>query len=304
MNRLADLQRLVRAILVASSIVGCQSENVPAQTLEPTSFEVTGVFESPDISESSGVAVSRTHEGVLWTHNDSGHDPVLYAVNAAGTLLGAYPVAGAIAVDWEDLALGACPDAPRDCLYISDTGDNFESRAFAVIYVVEEPPEPPATSTPGEPLQAHRLQLHYSDGPHDVEALAVLPSGALFLVSKGRSGGIGVYQVPAEEVLRDSVTAEQIQQLPIVPQRNFGRQVTGAAISPDGSMMVIRTYIELAFYQLTEDEHLVETATCLIAGRELQGEAVDFLDDSTLVLTSEAAFGRPGSISKVRCPLE
>ena len=27
---------------------------------------------SPDISESSGVAVSRVNEGVLWTHNDSG----------------------------------------------------------------------------------------------------------------------------------------------------------------------------------------------------------------------------------------
>jgi hypothetical protein len=68
--------------------------------------------------------------------------------------------------------------------------------------------------------------------------------------------------------------------------------------------VVVRTYIELAFYQLTPDERLIEGPKCLIAGRELQGEAVDFVDDSTLVLTSEALLGRPGTISRVQCPFQ
>jgi len=38
-------------------------------------------FQSPRLIESSGVAVSHTYPGVLWTHNDSGDGPYLYATD-------------------------------------------------------------------------------------------------------------------------------------------------------------------------------------------------------------------------------
>jgi hypothetical protein len=41
---------------------------------------------------------------------------------------------------------------------------------------------------------------------------------------------------------------------------------------------------------------------CNITGLEVQGEAIDFLDDSTFVLTSEADRRGRGSIHTVRCP--
>ena len=299
----ADVQRGLMAILVGGCVLGCRPDDVPAQVVEPTHFEVTGVFQTNRLSESSGIAVSRVLPGVLWTHNDSGDDPWLYAVDSTGALLGTYAVAGARAVDWEDIALGGCPDSPQPCLYIADTGDNSGSRARVDIYVVAEPASLPAPGEDGEALPAHRLRLRYADGPQDVEAVAVTPSGALLLISKGRRGAIGVYRIQASDVLEDSVVVERIQELDIVPQRGFGHQVTGAAVSPDGTRAVVRTYIELAFYHLTEDELLIEGPKCLVAGRELQGEAVDFIDDSTLVLTSEAVLGRRGVISIVRCPI-
>jgi hypothetical protein len=298
------MRRVVRAIFTGGCIMGCQPDDVPAQVVAPRLFEVTGVFRTSRLDESSGIAVSRKLEGVLWTHNDSGDDPVLYAVDSTGTLLGRYTVAGARAIDWEDVALGPCPDSAHSCLYIADTGDNSGTRARVDIYVVEEPAVRPSGGERGGALQSRRLRLRYADGPQDVEALAVTPSGTLLLISKGRGRAIGVYHIPAGHVLRDSVTVERAQELDIVPQRGFGRHVTGAAVSPDGTQVVVRTYIELAFYRLTEDERLVEGLKCLIAGRELQGEAVDFVDDSTLVLTSEAALGRPGTISRVRCPVQ
>ncbi len=301
---MADVRRGLQALLVSCCIVGCQPDGVPAQIVEPTLFEVTGVFQTNRLNESSGVAVSRALEGVLWTHNDSGDGPVLYAVDSTGALLGTYTVAGARAVDWEDIALGACPDSAHPCLYIADTGDNSRSRTSVDIYVVEEPATLPSPDEEGEALQARRLRVRYADGPQDVEALAVTPSGTLLLISKGRRGAIGVYRIRASDVLRDSVVIERIQELDIVPQHGLGRRVTGAAVSPDGTQVVVRTYIELGFYRLTEDEQLVEGPKCLIAGRELQGEAVDFVDDSTLVLTSEAVFGRRGVISRVRCPVQ
>src|SRR2546428_7078065 len=40
-----------------------------------------GTFQSPRLVESSGVAVSHAYRGVLWTHNDSGDGPYLYATS-------------------------------------------------------------------------------------------------------------------------------------------------------------------------------------------------------------------------------
>ncbi len=299
---IVDAQRTMHGILVAASVTGCHPDQVPAQVVTPTFYEVTGTFAPPHVNESSGIAVSRSLPGVLWTHNDSGHDPVLYAVDSSGTILGVFPVGRITAVDWEDIALGMCPTAPRSCLYISDTGDNTESRRSASIYIVEEPTALPARPEEGGTLRAHQLRLRYADGPHDVEALAVTRSGTLLLISKGRRGAIGVYRIPGSEVTQDSLVVERWQDLDIIPQPSLGRLVTGAAISPDGKQLVVRTYIELTFYRLTDDEHIEGGTTCLVAGRELQGEAVDFVDDSTLVVTSEAVFGRRGSIAWVRCP--
>ena len=64
----------------------------------------------PDaLRESSGLAVSRRQPGVLWSHNDSGDGPNLYAIDLSGRLLATIPVANAAARDWEDIASGPCP---------------------------------------------------------------------------------------------------------------------------------------------------------------------------------------------------
>jgi len=48
------------------------------------SVTLTSTFRSPRVRESSGVAASRAHAGVLWTHNDSGDDAYVYATDLAG----------------------------------------------------------------------------------------------------------------------------------------------------------------------------------------------------------------------------
>ena len=42
------------------------------------------------IPESSGVIASRRHDGVFWTHNDSGNGPTIFAIRRDGKLLGQY----------------------------------------------------------------------------------------------------------------------------------------------------------------------------------------------------------------------
>jgi hypothetical protein len=282
------------------SLLLWQTGTTPAVTAR------TGRFQSPRVTESSGVAVSRAYPGTLWTHNDSGDGPYLYATDLRGTDRGAIRVSGANAVDWEDIALGPCPNGPDSCLYVGDTGDNLERRTSVVVYAVGEP-RPPAVAadTQRVTVAALALTLRYPDGPHDVEALYVSPRDtAVYLVSKGRGGTIRLYRAGrgAWDAHR-IVTATLLQTLPITPDRSAGRLVTGAAIREDGTLVAIRTYTEIYFFTPGSDGRLVPRGRpCVLDSLERVGEGIDFRDDSTLVLTSEADLLGRGTIDTARCP--
>lgn len=266
----------------------------------------TGRFQSPRVTESSGVAVSRAHPGTLWTHNDSGDGPYLYATDLRGRDLGFVRLSGARAADWEDIALGPCPEGRVDCLYVGDTGDNSERRSTVVVYAVPEPlPPRAAADTQRVTAAAAALTLRYPDGPHDVEALYVSPRDtAVYLITKGRGKTIRLYRAGrAAWRARRTVTAELVQTLPIVPDQRSGRRVTGAAIRSDGRLVAIRTYAAIYFFTPGPDGRLTPRGpACALDGRGRLGEAVDFQNDSTLVLTSEADPLGSGTIETARCP--
>jgi hypothetical protein len=279
--------------------------------LQAATVVQTGRFASRRVVESSGVAVSRAHPGVLWTHNDSGDGPYLYATDLRGTDRGFLLVPGAAAIDWEDMALGPCPTRAGSCVYLADTGDNLEMRPWVTVYAVPEP-DPP--TGPGDTLRTTAapaiLQLRYPDGSHDVEAIFVAPQGgALYLVSKGRSGSIAVYSVGRAlwSARPDNVvTAERVQVLDIRPDAGAGRWVTGAAIRPDGRLVAIRTYGEVFFFHPGVGGRLTPAGerSCDIGRLDEPGggEAIDFLDDDGVVVTSEALPRRTGTIHRVVCP--
>jgi hypothetical protein len=261
----------------------------------PQSVRLTGQFADPRLTESSGVAVSRAHPGILWTQNDAGHPAVLFATDTLGTALGYWQVTGARSVDWEEIAIGPCPGG--ECIYIGDLGDNQEIRPQVMIYRFAEPD--PASGG-GVVARVDTLRIHYPDRPRDVEAMFAAPDGTLWLISKGRSTGILAYRVPAASWEQGSAVAEIADTLPILHHLASGRLVTGAAIARDGKRVVIRTYRDLFFF-LLDDNRLVPAPPpnrCEILGLEPQGEAVDWWDDSTLVLTSE---GRRGPIHLLQC---
>jgi hypothetical protein len=79
-----------------------------------------------DVPEASGLAVSRRHPGLLWTHNDSGNATELFAVDTSGSLQGRLRLPTRTR-DFEDISAGPCPAG--DCLYIADIGDNQLARS-------------------------------------------------------------------------------------------------------------------------------------------------------------------------------
>ncbi len=271
----------------------------------PSHVRMSGAFQRPRLRESSGVAASRAHPGLLWTHNDSGDGPFIYATDTAGANLGMLRVAGAEAVDWEDIALGPCPDSNESCLYLADTGDNNEVRATVTVYAVREPapPEGPADTTRQTPT-ARALQITYPGGPADVEAIYVTADGAVHLVTKGRSRGVRLFRVaPLAWKEHGVAAAELVQQLPIAADQRVGRLVTSAAVSPNGAHVAVRTYSEIYIFTAGPDGRLApDPVVCWLGLLEPQGEAVDYLDAATLVLTSEAPRGITGTIHIARCP--
>jgi hypothetical protein len=143
------------------------------------------VVQHKPIDEMSGIARSRTYEGVFWVHNDSGDRARIFPIRLDGSVVippfvsrrdssdrpedpsvvyEGIHIEGAVNIDWEDIAIDG------DTLYIADVGNNGNARRDLAVYVVKEP-NPEAT------LQAHalkRVPVAYSDQkafPDDAVAL-------------------------------------------------------------------------------------------------------------------------------------
>lgn len=303
---LKRLTILILAVPVALVALGMAAELAPRlgrspawelrRTQEPRR---TGVFRDPRVSESSGVAASRKQSGILWTLNDSGDGPWIYATDTLGREHGAFEVTGADNRDWEAIAPGPC--GTRDCLYIADTGDNARSRRSATIYRVPEP------ALPGDRRRtapAEVLEFRYSRGRWDVEALFVDSTGTAYLITKGRGVAPTVFRLgPESWRARGVVTAEAVGRLPI-DSHSLGNPVTDAALSPSGDVLAVRTYVAIYLfrYDPAGDPPLRPTGVaCDAAGLQLQGEGLAWLSEETLVLTSEAGFGSRGTVVLLGC---
>lgn len=251
-----------------------------------------------EVGESSGVAASRRTPGVFWTHNDSG-DPDLFAVDARGALRGKVRVQGATVTDWEDIAAGPC--AAGRCLYVGDIGDNEGQRAEIIVYRVAEPAPGDGRTAPAEALRAR-----YPDGPHDAEALFVLPTGQVHVVTKGEKGHVAVYRFPAGAAPGAVATLERVRELS-AGEVERPERITGASTSPDGRWLALRTLRSLSIYPTASflaRGQVAARTTDLRPLNEPQGEAVDFTSNGAVVLTSEGGKkGVPGTLNVLRCEL-
>src|SRR5512132_998555 len=168
--------RRLAAGLVAAALLG---PVLPASAQEVEGAEVVARLEDPRIQESSGLALSRRHPEVLWTHNDSGDGPRLYAVGSDGRTLATLTLAGVEARDWEALAAGR-DDRGRPALFVGDIGDNQSLWPSITVYRVAEPAQLRDATVP-----VRRYRLRFADGPRDAEALLVDPrSNRLYVASK------------------------------------------------------------------------------------------------------------------------
>ncbi|MBW3655899.1 MAG: hypothetical protein KY444_07310, partial [Gemmatimonadetes bacterium] len=133
-----------------------------------------------DVTETSGAAFDPGDPEVFWTHNDSGNDPVLYAIGTDGRARGVLEVEGASNQDWEDLAVGPCEGG--HCAYVADIGSAGRRKNDPVaLYRVALPPVDQAATA-----RADRFEARFPGGGQDAEALFVLPDGSIYVIGKGQ----------------------------------------------------------------------------------------------------------------------
>jgi hypothetical protein len=212
---------------------------------------VRGRVRAAAAAELSGLAVSRSQAGVLWTHNDSGDSPRVLAITTRGRLLAELAVPGADNYDWEDLAVGRGPGG-RQHLYVSDTGDNDAVRSAVEVYRVAEPR---ARGGAGATAPAQRIGLRYPDGPHDAEALIVTGSrGAVTVVTKSYGGVAGVYTA-ARPRAGATTTLRRAGRVDL----GEGEAVTGASLSANGRVLALRSYFRAFVWRRRSGEPVAAT---------------------------------------------
>ena len=76
-------------------------------------------------------------QNLLWSINDSGDGPNVFAMNTKGEALGRWQVDTATPTDWE--AMDSFVLEGEKYLLIADVGDNFARRDMVSLVVVKEP---------------------------------------------------------------------------------------------------------------------------------------------------------------------
>ncbi len=251
----------------------------------------------PQLAEVSGLYVAGPDS--LWWHNDSGNPPVLYCTDGRGRIKDSLvlPVANR---DWEDLTADTAGH-----LYIGDFGNNANRRTDLVVWRV------PLRLSANGALEPQSLPFFWPDqrafppAPQwrnfDCEGF-FWARDSLYLFSKdkvGRRRGhyrTKLYVLPARSdgpgaaILRDSLDLPR-------------RVVTGAALSADGSMIA---WVSYDFRRILGVLPWSRASIFVLSGWNgydfkgvriwrkhvsfllpAQYEAIDFLDDETLLIARE-----------------
>lgn len=237
-------------------------------------------LQDPALVESSGLAVSARHDGVLWTHADGGSVAQVRAVDERGETVAVVTLEGIDPYDPEALAPGRDGDG-EPALFLGDIGDNREERPDISVFRFREPSDLRDQTVP-----ADWYRFTYPDGPHDAEALLVHPrTGRLVVVTKDLSGA-GVYRAPRDLVTTDAGTNRLVR---VADAPSF---VTDGAYLPDGRL-ALRTYTSVYVYDRPGSE--IGSADLPV---QPQGESLA-VDGSRLLVGSE---GERSAVYRVAAP--
>lgn len=254
------------------------------------SLEPACTIKDKRLTAVSGMAV---RSDGTWVINDRG--AVLYrlrpdcSVAAVRDLGPELKKLGTTLTDVEDLALG-----PDGWLWLSDTGGNREARDSVTLVGWKDAETP-----------VKKVELRYSSGSHDVEALMLDMVGRAVVVTKVEGSA------PAEVFATRLPLGASSQNLNLVGTTTLARPdgagpgsrlVTAADVDRTGTYVVLRTYTNAWEFDAPDGD----VAEALVSGQPRlvplpetkQGEAIAYnLDGSELLTSGE---GSPVDLGRVQ----
>lgn len=257
-------------------LLSCGKKENPKPAGEVAIFENTPIsypINPGKIDEASGIAVSKQNPGKIWVEQDSGNPPELNAIDTNGNFVKKIPITGVTNRDWEDIALAPGPEAGKNYIYLAETGDNSQKDSSYAFYRFIEP------SISADNISGvDKLSFKYPDGSHDAEGFFVNPSTKDIYIITKRDSQSRVYLLPYPQSISAVTTATYTGALPF-------SGVTSAAISADGSELMIKTYAAIYYWKRSGSETPETTLTKepikLGYQMEQQGEAITFDEDGS-----------------------
>ncbi len=235
--------------------------------------------------ESSGL-VSGTDNSV-WTHNDSGGEPMLYKLNSKGEIIRKIYIKSVTNTDWEDLA-----NDYNGNIYIADIGNNLNKRKHLQILKI---PHPDSTNT--DTIRPQIIQFKYenqklfppkeADLNFDAEAL-IAYDDSLFIFTKNRSKPYSkytyVYAIPNKAgehiaILQDSIYLPRTKKL--------HSWITGASRHPNKDVVVLISHRKAWLITNFRNKNEQTLTRSRVSGIYSQKEAITFDLEGNLWISNE-----------------
>ncbi|WP_207921569.1 hypothetical protein, partial [Micromonospora sp. KC721] len=285
------MRRAVSSVTVALSLLGatvaCPVAAAAAPAASASAPKKRCTIEDPRLDELSGLVATKTGYIVI---NDGSLEEnrkrVFYLDSKCKIAKEPVRYSGGGPFDTEDLAVS--PDGRT--LWIGDIGDNPGKQRRSRIAVWTMP------IGGGKQPVLHRL-AYPEQKPHDAEALLVGADNLPLVITKVPSGKAGIYTPtgPLKSGDTEPVPMKKVGEIGL-PQTNtdnplniFGRvAITGAARSPDGKKVVLRTYADAFEYDVTGDDIVGALTTGKPRVTPLAdpfGEAISYSPDGKTFLT-------------------
>jgi len=273
-------------LLFIIAISGCSKDDKPEPIVDFFKREPVTKPVSPSFpGEVSGMADSYSRAGFIWMLQDGGTPAELLTLSYNGEQGPTLKVTGAENQDWEDMAISNGPESGKKYIYIGDIGDNNRLHDFYYIYRLQEP-------AAGELQTAvpDKFSFVYDDGQkHDADAFLV--DGAtnnILIFTKEQPTLIFQLSYPYNSAsINIAVKTGQLPQ----------PMITGAAISPDGNEILLRTYTSLYYWKRQQGQTILaaleQPAREITITSEPQGESVGFKADNTGFFTFSEKAGLP-----------
>jgi hypothetical protein len=247
---------------------------------------IVEVFALPEkLKETSAVEITEKSNRI-WTLEDHGNKPELYALDAMGNISHTLKIEGVSNIDWEELASDA-----NGNLYIGDFGNNDNDRKDLAVYMISVKDLDKTAAA-----VAKKITFYYpeqtefppkkSDRVYDAEAFFYFKEN-LYIFTKNRSGDSGdakVYKIPTTEgfhkaqLIGTFTTCDGFRKCAI----------TGADISDDGKKIALLSNRKVWIVEnFKKDDFLKGKVREIDLGNESQLEGVCFKGNEKLYLVDE-----------------